>query len=105
MRTPVHGGRRRRLTYANVMSSIAAFLALGGTATAATVVITGRDVKDGSLTGADVRDRSLTGRDVKDHSITARDLKGDWGVAAGPGASRARRGSEAARARPGVRVP
>jgi hypothetical protein len=42
MGTPVQGGRQRSLTYANVMSAIAAFLALGGTATAATVVITGR---------------------------------------------------------------
>lgn len=52
----------RRLTYANVMSTLGVFIALGGTATAA-VVITGKNVKNGSLTSADIKDRSLRAAD------------------------------------------
>jgi hypothetical protein len=46
------------------MSTIAAFLALGGTATAAKLVITGRDVRDGSLTGKDIKNRSIGRNDL-----------------------------------------
>ena len=38
-------------------------LALGGTATAAKTVITGKQIKDSSVTGKDVRDGSLTAAD------------------------------------------
>jgi hypothetical protein len=85
---------RHRLTYANVTATIALFLALGGTSYAA-VVITGRNVKDGSLTGADVKTNSLSGSDVRDGSLLARDFKagqlptgpkGDSGPAGAPGA-------------------
>jgi hypothetical protein len=40
---------RPRLTYANIISTICLFMLLGGTATAA-LVITGKNVKNGSLT-------------------------------------------------------
>ena len=53
-----------RVSYANVVSTLALFVALGGTAGAA-AVITSRDVRDGSLTS----------RDVKDHSLRAADLR------------------------------
>lgn len=56
-------GIRRHLSYANVMATVAVFIALGGSSYAA-LRITGRDVRDGSLTG----------RDVKNHSIRSRDL-------------------------------
>jgi hypothetical protein len=46
------------------MSSIAVFVALGGSATAATLVVTGRDVRDGSLTGRDIKNGSLTRADL-----------------------------------------
>ena len=55
---------RRNLTYANVMATVAVFIALGGSAYAA-AKITGRNVKNGSLTGRDVKNNSLTGKDVK----------------------------------------
>ncbi|GAA2115748.1 hypothetical protein [Nocardioides bigeumensis] len=45
------------------------------TATAA-ALITGKDVKDGSLTGKDVRDGRLSGADVKDESLTPSDVAG-----------------------------
>jgi len=60
---------RDRLTYANVMATIAVFVALGGT-TYAAVTITGRDVKDGSLTGKDVKRNSLTGRQIAEGRLT-----------------------------------
>lgn len=61
-------------TFANVVSVLALFVALGGTATA-TLLITGKNVKNGSLTGADVKNSSLTSVDVKDASLLARDFK------------------------------
>ena len=68
------GKRRVRLTYANVVASIALFAALGGSSYAA-LSVTGAQVRDGSLTGRDVRSASLTGRDVRDQSLLARDFK------------------------------
>jgi hypothetical protein len=65
-----------RLTYANVVATLALFLALTtGGAYAAGQLITGKDVKNSSLTGADIKNSSLTGSDVKDGSLTAKDLK------------------------------
>ena len=55
---------RANLTYANVMATVAVFIALGGTSWAA-LTITGRDVKN----------RSLTGREFKRHSIGAKAIK------------------------------
>ncbi len=65
---------KQHLSYGNVMSTLALFVALGGTSYAA-VEIAGRDVKNGSLTSADVKNGSLTGRDVKNRSLTAVDVK------------------------------
>jgi hypothetical protein len=47
-------------------------------ATAATM-ITGANVKDGSLTGADVKDSSLTGADLKSGAVAGIDVK-DGGI-------------------------
>ena len=41
---------RARLTYANVMATIAVFVALGGSSYAA-ITITGKNVRNSSLTG------------------------------------------------------
>ena len=54
----------RKLTYANVMASIAVFVALGGGAYAA-ATIDSRDVRNNSLTGKDVKNESLTEKDVR----------------------------------------
>jgi hypothetical protein len=91
-------GGRRRLSYANVMSTLAVFLVLvGGTALAAglrknsvnskTVKnnslqsvdlkdggVSGADVADGSLSGADLADSSLNGTDVADGSLKGADI-------------------------------
>jgi hypothetical protein len=81
---------RSRLSYANVMATVAVFIALGGTSYAA-ITIGGKNVRNGSLTGADVKTGSLTSSDVKNRSLLARDFKngqlprGLPGVAGGPG--------------------
>lgn len=62
--------KRPRLTYANVIATIALFFALGGSAAGAKVWITGADVKDRSLTGADVADRSLSPKKLRLGSLT-----------------------------------
>jgi hypothetical protein len=59
---------RRRLSYSNVMATVAVFVALGGTSYAA-LEVTGRDIKDGSLTGRDVRRDSLGGRSIKESRL------------------------------------
>ncbi len=52
----------RRPSPAMVVALVALGVALGGTATAGTL-ISGQQVRDGSITGADVRNGSLTSRD------------------------------------------
>ena len=56
-----------RLTYANVMSTVAVFMALTGSAVAVGVpeMITGEQIQDGTITS----------RDVKDHTLHAYDLR------------------------------
>jgi uncharacterized protein YjbI with pentapeptide repeats len=55
---------------------IALFVALGGGATAGTVLlITGANVKNNSLTGAAVKNGSLKGSDVRNNSLTGVDIK------------------------------
>jgi hypothetical protein len=62
---------RDHLTYANVMATIAVFIALGGSSYAA-LRITGKDVPKDALTGADIK--NLTGRDVRNNSLTGADV-------------------------------
>ena len=79
---------RRRLSYANVVASLALFVALGGTGYAA-ITITGKNVKDASLTGRDVRNSSLTTADVKNGTLLKQDFKAGQlpaGPAGPPGA-------------------
>ena len=54
-----------------VVASVALVVATGGT-TYAAKLISGADVKNGSLSGADIRDRSLDGRDIQDGTLTSR---------------------------------
>jgi len=65
---------RGRLSYANVMATIAVFIALGGSSYAA-VKITGKDIKDGTITGADVKDNSLRGHEIRTGAISTDDVK------------------------------
>lgn len=83
---------RRKFTYANVMSSLAVFMVLGGaTAVAATHLgrnsvgtaqlkanaVTARKIADGAVTGGVIRDGSVTGSDIAPGSVTGSDIKLD----------------------------
>lgn len=75
MLRPLH----RRFTYANVVASLALFLALGGGAAWAANEFTGANIRDGTLTGADVKgstavEGTLTGLDLKRGSVKGRDI-------------------------------
>ncbi|HEV2813348.1 MAG TPA: hypothetical protein VGW10_08860, partial [Solirubrobacteraceae bacterium] len=59
-----------RLTYANVMSSVAIFAALGGSSYAA-VKIAGKDVRDESLTSRDIKNGSLRAKDIRKRDLRA----------------------------------
>lgn len=79
----MRNGLRSRLTYANVMASIAVFIALGGSSYAA-VKVTGKDVRDASLTGKDLRNESVRSADVS--GLTSRDFAAGQLPAGAPGA-------------------
>lgn len=63
----------RRPRASTVIASLALFVALGGSATAATL-ITGGKIKDGTITGKDVKNSTLTGAKVKNGSLGSSDL-------------------------------
>ena len=65
---------RPRLTFANVVSVLALFTALGGSSYAA-LEVTGKDVKDSSLTSRDIKDATLRSADIKPHTLRTSDLK------------------------------
>jgi hypothetical protein len=91
-----------RLTYANVVATLALFVALGGSSYAA-IKITGKNVENSSLTGADVKNNSLTGRDVKsirsgdvsDHSLLAKDFRAEQ-LPSGPQGAKGDKGAQGA---------
>ena len=62
------GRIRSKLTYANVMSTVAVFVALGGSSYAA-LTISGRDVKNNSLTYRDLKRNTLGGSRVKESRL------------------------------------
>ena len=64
-RQPMLARLRGQLTYANVVATLALFIALGGSSYAA-LTVTGKDVRNGSLTGKDVKRNSLTGRQIRE---------------------------------------
>lgn len=87
----------RRPRASTAIASLALFVALGGSATAATL-ITGAKIKNGTITGKDVKNSTLTGSKVKNGSLSSSDIskkglaslkgaKGDKGDAGAPGAA------------------
>jgi hypothetical protein len=56
---------RGRLSYANVVATLALFIALGGSSYAA-LTVTGKQVRNGSLTGKDLKRNSLSGRQIRE---------------------------------------
>lgn len=93
------GKRRKRLSYANVVASLALFAALGGSSYAA-ISVTGAQVRDGSLSGRDVHNGSLTSRDVRDQSLLARDFRSGQ-LTQGPKGDPGERGPAGPRGEPG----
>ena len=64
---------RAHLTYANVMASVAVFIALGGTGYAALKIGSGQ-IRNNSVRSKDVRNDNLRGKDIRDASLTGSDI-------------------------------
>jgi hypothetical protein len=60
--------RSKRLTYANVMSTLAVFIALGGSSYAA-ITISGSSIRNRSISGAKLRKNTLTGRQIRESTL------------------------------------
>lgn len=65
--------KRFGLSYANVVSTIALFVALGGTAVAAGL-IDGKKIKPKSITGKQIKGKSVPGSDLKPDSVRGRQV-------------------------------
>jgi len=79
---------RPRLTYANVMATIAVFVALGGVSYAAMKLpknsvgskqikknaVVGAKIKNGTITGAKIANGTITGTNIKAGSLTGSDI-------------------------------
>jgi hypothetical protein len=61
-------GLRARLSYANVVATLALFIALGGSSYAA-LSITTKDVKNRSLKGGDLRKNTITGTEIRESRL------------------------------------
>src|SRR3954453_5491202 len=59
---------RHRLSYANVVATLALFVALGGTGYAASQ-LTGRDIKNRALTRVDIKKNALTGTEINESKL------------------------------------
>jgi hypothetical protein len=59
---------RERLSYANVMATLAVFIALGGSSYAA-ATINGSDIKNRSINGSKLRHNTLTGTQIKESKL------------------------------------
>src|SRR3954471_956155 len=74
---------RARFTYANVMATIAVFVALGGSGYAASK-INGKNIKNKSISGTKLKNRTIASRKIKKSTIKA--LKGTTGATGASGA-------------------
>jgi len=73
---------RKRLTYANVMSSIAVFLVLGGASAYAAKKIGSNEIKGNSITTGKIKKNAVTASKIKKNSITTVKIKN--GAVTGP---------------------
>jgi hypothetical protein len=64
------------MTYANLVSTLALFVALGGTSYAVLQIGSG-DVVDNSLRSRDIRNNALGSRDIRERTLRARDVRRD----------------------------
>lgn len=65
---------RQRLTYSNVVATLALFVALGGSSYAA-MRIGSADIADNSVRGKDIRNRTLTHRDVGRNALGGTNIR------------------------------
>ena len=65
---------RQRLTYANVMSSLAVFLVLGGGAAYAAKKIGSHQIKDNSITAKKIRKNAVTAGKIKADAVTTKKI-------------------------------
>ena len=108
--------RRGPLTYANVMSTLAVFIALGGLGYAATLPrnsVGARELKNRAVTNAKIRTGAVTSAKIRDRSLLAKDFragqllpgpKGDPGAPGAAGAPGAK-GDTGAQGAPGPAGP
>jgi hypothetical protein len=73
---------RKRITYANVMSSIAVFLVLGGASAYAAKKIGSNEIKGNSITTGKIKKNAVTASKIKKDSITTAKIKN--GAVTGP---------------------
>ena len=94
---------RSRLTYANVMSTLAVFIALGGSSYAA-FTINGSSIQNRSISAHKLKRNTLTGREIKESTLArvprARDA--DDSRACGPRTSRSSARATRSRSRTSV---
>ena len=60
---------RERLTYANVMSTLAIFVALGGSSYAA-LTISGTSIENRSIPATKLKRNSITGKEVRESRLS-----------------------------------
>ena len=96
-----------------IVAMLALFVALGGTAIAASsALITGKQIKNSSITGADVKNKSLTPKDFRGSVRGLRGLRGPAGPQgpqgpqgpAGPAGAKGDKGDTGAQGNPGTAV-
>ncbi len=77
---------RSHLTYANIVASLALFLALGGVGYAAATIGSGQ-IKNNSVRSKDIRNKTVAGKDVKDNALGVGPGQGEcpWEGAGGAG--------------------
>jgi len=68
---------RKRLTYANVMSSIAVFLILGGATAFAAKKIGSNQLKANSVTTAKIKKNAVTAKKIRKNAVTTAKIKND----------------------------
>lgn len=68
---------RKRITYANVMSSIAVFLVLGGATAYAAKKIGSNEIKGNSITTGKIKKQAVTSSKIKNNAITTAKIAND----------------------------
>jgi hypothetical protein len=63
-----------RSGYANVMATVAVFVALGGSSYAA-MTVTGEQIQDNSVASPDLRDNAVRGKDIRRGTVKSSDIR------------------------------